>query len=170
MLMGSAANIAIEVEVDGQHIVAEVPARRMLADFLRVKARATGVHIGCNQGLCGACTVVMDGVLVRACLIFAVQANGARVTTVASLATLSNEIPDIEGLTSLQRAFKRHHALQCGFCTPGLLVAITMLLAGNASPDREEILHHLNGHLCRCTGYANIIAAIESAIAERGAA
>ena len=93
-----------------------------------------------------------------------------RDATVAALATLSNEIPDSEGLTALQRAFKRHHALQCGFCTPGLLVAITMLLAGNASPDREEILHHLNGHLCRCTGYANIISAIESAIAERGAA
>ena len=168
--MHSAAKIGIAVEVDGRRVAAEVPARRMLADFLRMEAAATGVHIGCNQGICGACTVVMDGVLVRACLIFAVQADGARVTTVAGLATLADEIPDSEGLTSLQRAFRQAHALQCGFCTPGLLVAITMLLASKTSPGRDEILHHLNGHLCRCTGYANIIAAIESAIAERGLA
>ena len=167
--MHSAVTIGIAVEVDGRRIAAHVPARRTLADFLRTEAGATGVHIGCNQGICGACTVVMDAAPVRACLIFAVQADGARVTTVAGLATLSGEIPDSDGLTALQRAFRRTHALQCGFCTPGLLVTITMLLANQAAPDREEILHHLNGHLCRCTGYATIVAAIESAIAERGA-
>jgi carbon-monoxide dehydrogenase small subunit len=167
--MASADFIPIEVTVDGLVIAADVVPRETLADFLRLKAQATSVHIGCNQGICGACTVVMDGSPVRACLIFAIQADRACVATVASLAALAHESMDEQGMTALQRAFQRHHALQCGFCTPGLLVATTLFLAENPSPDHDAILDHLNGHLCRCTGYASIIAAIESVVAERQA-
>jgi aerobic-type carbon monoxide dehydrogenase small subunit (CoxS/CutS family) len=152
----------ITVQVDGRRIEASVRPRMLLSDFLRCHAGALGVHIGCGQGVCGACTVVMDGVPVRACTLLAVQADAAAVQTVASQAALEGFAG--EGLTPLQAAFREHHALQCGFCTPGLLVATSMFLKGNPHPTHAEILAHLNHHLCRCTGYANIIAAITSVL------
>ena len=155
--------IPVAITVDGRSLTATLPPRLLLSDFLRGHAGATSVHTGCGQGVCGACTVVVDGVAARACLMLAVQADGCRVQTVASLAELEGgEPPGPSGLTRLQAAFREHHALQCGFCTPGLLVATAQFLARTPRPDRAAILAHLNGHLCRCTGYANIVAAIES--------
>ncbi len=157
--------IAITVSVDGRRIAATVQPRLILSDFLRTEAGARGVHVACGQGVCGACTIVIDGSPVRACLMLAVQADGCRVQTVASLVELEGGAPPGPGgLTRLQAAFREHHALQCGFCTPGLLVATAVFLARTPAPDRAAILSHLNGHLCRCTGYANIIAAIESLV------
>jgi aerobic-type carbon monoxide dehydrogenase small subunit (CoxS/CutS family) len=158
--------IDISMTVDGATIAARVRPRYLLSDFLRDEAHAGGVHVACGQGVCGACTVAVDGVAVRACLMLAVQADGAAVQTVASLPALDGGVrPEHDGLTRLQAAFREHHALQCGFCTPGLLVSTALFLAQHQSPGREDILDHLNGHLCRCTGYANIIAAIESVLA-----
>jgi 2-furoyl-CoA dehydrogenase 2Fe-2S iron sulfur subunit len=155
--------LALTMTVDGRLISGAVRPRHLLSDFLRDGAGATGVHVACGQGVCGACTVVIDGSPVRACLMLAVQADGCRIQTVASLPELEGGLPlGSNGLTRLQAAFHEHHALQCGFCTPGLLVSTAIFLARNESPSSADILSHLNGHLCRCTGYANIIAAIES--------
>jgi aerobic-type carbon monoxide dehydrogenase small subunit (CoxS/CutS family) len=154
--------LPLRMTVDGRSISRMVRPRHLLSDFLRHDAQATGVHIGCGQGVCGACTVALDGRPVRACLMLAVQADGCEVQTVASLAQIEGDPPGPEGLTPLQAAFREHHALQCGFCTPGLLVSTAIFLARTRAPGRAAILTHLNGHLCRCTGYAGIIAAIES--------
>jgi aerobic-type carbon monoxide dehydrogenase small subunit (CoxS/CutS family) len=175
------APIDISMTVDGATVAAAVRPRYLLSDFLREQAGIGGVHVGCGHGVCGACTVAVDGAAVRACLMLAVQADGARVQSVASLPALEGSSAlGKDGLTPLQAAFRQHHALQCGFCTPGLLVSTALFLAENkasglaragravssrAIPSRAEILDHLNGHLCRCTGYANIIAAIESVLA-----
>lgn len=164
------APLEISMSVDGRIVAAAVRPRYLLSDFLREQAGCGGVHVACGHGVCGACTVAVDGVPVRACLMLAVQADGASVQSVASLSELEGGAPGKEGLTRLQAAFRQHHALQCGFCTPGLLVSTAMFLAehkapGRAAPGRSEILDHLNGHLCRCSGYANIIAAIESVLA-----
>jgi 2-furoyl-CoA dehydrogenase 2Fe-2S iron sulfur subunit len=157
--------IDIVMTVDGSTVPAQVSPRYLLSDFLRERAGARGVHVACGHGVCGACTVVVDGVAVRACLMLAVQADGSAVQTIASLAELEGTIElEAEGLTRLQRAFRDHHALQCGYCTPGLLVSTAKFLAEYKSPNRAQILDHLNGHLCRCSGYANIIAAIESVL------
>lgn len=169
------------MSVDGAPVAASVRARYLLSDFLRDIAHVGGVHVACGHGVCGACTVAVDGVATRACLMLAVQADGATVQSVASLAALEgcgtpatttaaiNSTAAITStsaashdLTPLQRAFREHHALQCGYCTPGLLVSTALFLAHNKAPSRDDILDHLNGHICRCTGYANIIAAIES--------
>jgi aerobic-type carbon monoxide dehydrogenase small subunit (CoxS/CutS family) len=152
--------IDVAMTVDGARIAGRVRPRYLLSDFLREAAGAASVHIGCGQGLCGACTVAVDGVPVRACLMLAAQADECRVQTVASLNVLEGY--NGAGLTPLQNSFREHHALQCGFCTPGLLVSTAIFLAENPRPARRAILQHLNGHLCRCTGYANIIAAIEA--------
>jgi 2-furoyl-CoA dehydrogenase 2Fe-2S iron sulfur subunit len=154
--------LPLTMTVDGRLVSSTVRPRHLLGDFLRDHAAATGVHLACGQGVCGACTVVVDGLAVRACLMLAVQADGCRIQTVASLPELEGDAPGPDGLTRLQAAFREHHALQCGFCTPGLLVSTAVFLARTRRPSREAILAHLNGHLCRCTGYANIIAAIES--------
>jgi 2-furoyl-CoA dehydrogenase 2Fe-2S iron sulfur subunit len=155
--------LSLTMTVDGRLISAIVRPRHILSDFLRSDGGGTGVHIACGQGVCGACTVVIDGQPVRACLMLAVQADGCCVQTVASLPELEGGHPlGADGLTRLQAAFREHHALQCGFCTPGLLVSTAIFLARTPHPSRAAILTHLNGHLCRCTGYANIIAAIES--------
>lgn len=155
--------LAVTMTVDDRLISGMVRPRLLLSDFLRDSARATGVHVGCGQGICGACTVVIDGQRTRACLMLAVQADGCRIQTVASLPELEGgSALSADGLTPLQAAFREHHALQCGFCTPGLLVSTAIFLARTKAPGRAAILTHLNGHLCRCTGYANIIAAIES--------
>lgn len=143
----------VELTVNGRRVVERVEDRLLLSDFLRHTLGLTGTHVGCEHGVCGACTVLLDGVSVRACLMLAAQADGAEVRTVESLAAGP-------GLSPLQEAFRRHHALQCGFCTPGILIAATDLLS-RGSPTREEIVDLLSGHLCRCTGYAPIVDAIE---------
>jgi aerobic-type carbon monoxide dehydrogenase small subunit (CoxS/CutS family) len=146
----------ITVAVNGTAYEREVEARRLLIHFLRDDLDLTGSHIGCDTGNCGACSVIVDGVLVKSCMLLAVQADGARVETVEGLA------PDGE-LTELQQAFHAHHALQCGFCTPGMLMAATALLAANPRPGEAEIRRGLQGNICRCTGYWNIIKAVKAA-------
>ncbi len=146
----------ITVEVNGTSYEREVEARRLLIHLIRDDLDLTGSHIGCDTGNCGACSVLVDGVLVKSCLMLAVQADGCRVQTVEGLA------PDGE-LTPLQQAFHEHHALQCGYCTPGMLIAATALLAKNPRPSDEEIRKGLQGNICRCTGYWNIIKAVKAA-------
>lgn len=145
----------ISLTVNGRHVIEDVEPRLLLTDFLRHRLGLTGTHVGCEHGVCGACTVKLDGVSVRGCCVLAVQADGSAVETVESLA-------GEELLSPLQAAFKRRHALQCGFCTPGILMAADDLLS-RGRPSRDEIVDMLSGHLCRCTGYAPIIAAIEEA-------
>jgi aerobic-type carbon monoxide dehydrogenase small subunit (CoxS/CutS family) len=146
----------ITVEVNGVAYEREVEARRLLIHFIRDDLDLTGSHIGCDTGNCGACSVLLDGVLVKSCMLLAVQADGAKVQTVEGLA------PDGE-LTVLQQAFHAHHALQCGYCTPGMLISATALLEKNPRPSDEEIRKGLQGNLCRCTGYWNIIKAVKAA-------
>jgi aerobic-type carbon monoxide dehydrogenase small subunit (CoxS/CutS family) len=146
----------IAVEVNGVTYEREVEARRLLIHFLRDDLDLTGSHIGCDTGNCGACSVIVDGVLVKSCLMLAVQADGASIRTVEGLA------PDGD-LTNLQQAFHEHHALQCGYCTPGMLVSATALLETNPRPSEEEIRRGLQGNICRCTGYWNIIKAVKAA-------
>ena len=145
--------IAVEVTVNGRRYVETVEPRLLLADFLRGRLGLTGTHVGCEHGVCGACTVSLDGVAVRSCLLLAAQVDGGEVVTVEGLARTGE-------LTPLQEAFRRHHALQCGFCTPGILVAAEDLLSRGSAPSREEIVDLLSGHLCRCTGYTPIVDAI----------
>lgn len=128
--------------------------RLLLSDFLRQDLELTGTHVGCEHGVCGACTVLVDGAPVRSCLMFAVQADGTALTTVEGLAA------DDGGLNPLQAAFRDAHGLQCGFCTPGILMSMTAFLRDHPSPDEAAIREALSGHLCRCTGYANIVRAI----------
>ncbi len=148
---------AIEIEVNGRARAVEVEARRTLADVLRHDLGLTGTHLGCEHGICGACTVLLDGEPVRACLMFGVQADGRAVETVESLAG-----PDGE-LDPLQEAFREHHGLQCGFCTPGFLMLATGLLREQPAPSDEEIQDVAAANLCRCTGYQGILDAIRAA-------
>ncbi len=150
--------IELSVTVNGRRYREQVAPRLLLSDFLRHTLGLTGTHVGCEHGVCGSCTVLLDGVAVRSCLLLAVQTDGAELSTVESLA-------QADGLNSLQRAFHERHALQCGFCTPGILMAATDLLAHNPSPTREEVADMLSGHLCRCTGYEPIVQAILDAAA-----
>jgi carbon-monoxide dehydrogenase small subunit len=145
--------------VNGNATTVEVEPRRSLADTLRDQCGLTGTHLGCEHGVCGACTVIVDGDPVRACLMFAVQADGAVIRTVEGLA-------DGERLHPLQQAFWEHHGLQCGFCTPGFLVAAKALLDRNLNPTETEIRYWLAGNLCRCTGYDKIVRAVQDAAAE----
>lgn len=138
--------------------------RLLLSDFLREDLGATGVHVGCEHGVCGACTVLVDGVAVRSCLMFAVQADGRRVETVEGLSAGS------EDLSVLQEAFRRNHALQCGFCTPGILMACREYLERNAAPTEQGVREMLSAYLCRCTGYTNIVKAVLEAAAAHQAA
>ena len=144
----------VRLTVNGVPRAATVPARRLLSDFLRHDLGYTGTHVGCEHGVCGACTVLVDGVPMRSCLLLAVGLDGARITTVEGLAG-----PDGE-LSPVQRAFAECHALQCGFCTPGFLTTITAALAENPAPSRDEAREIIGGNLCRCTGYQNIVAAV----------
>ena len=144
---------SITLRVNGTDRACEVEARTTLADCLREKLGLTGTHLGCEHGVCGACTVIVDGASVRACLMFAVQAQGAEIVTVEGLAR------DGE-MTPLQEAFRDNHALQCGFCTPGLLTTATALLSENPDPTRDEVRRAVSGNLCRCTGYVPIVDAI----------
>jgi aerobic-type carbon monoxide dehydrogenase small subunit (CoxS/CutS family) len=145
--------IPIDTTVNGRRYSETVEPRLLLSDFLRSRLALTGTHVGCEHGVCGACTVRLDGVAVRSCLLLAVQADGAEVVTVEGLARDGK-------LTRLQRAFHENHALQCGFCTPGILIAAEDLLSRETSPSRDEIVDMLSGQLCRCTGYAPIVDAI----------
>jgi carbon-monoxide dehydrogenase small subunit len=146
----------IRVEVNGVSYEREVEARRLLIHFIRDDLELTGSHIGCDTGNCGACSVLVDGLLVKSCLLLAVQADRARIETVEGLS------PDGE-LTKLQEAFREHHALQCGYCTPGMLMAARSLLETNPRPSEGEIRKGLQGNICRCTGYWNIFKAIRAA-------
>jgi aerobic-type carbon monoxide dehydrogenase small subunit (CoxS/CutS family) len=145
--------IAVETLVNGRRYREDVEPRLLLSDFVRHRLGLTGTHMGCEHGVCGACTVKVDGIAVRSCLMLAVQADGAEIVTVEGLAGTGE-------LTPLQAAFHRHHALQCGFCTPGILLAADDLLSRNPTPSREEIVDMLSGQLCRCTGYTPIVDAI----------
>jgi carbon-monoxide dehydrogenase small subunit len=143
----------ITLSVNGVPRTAEVPARRLLSDCLRHDLRMTGTHVGCEHGVCGACTVLVDGAPMRSCLMFAVSARGSEITTVEGLA-------DGETLHPVQQAFKECHGLQCGFCTPGFLTTISAFLEDNPEPTRQEAVEAVSGNLCRCTGYQNIVASV----------
>jgi aerobic-type carbon monoxide dehydrogenase small subunit (CoxS/CutS family) len=146
----------ISVEVNGVTYERDVEARRLLIHFIRDELDLTGSHIGCDTGNCGACSVILDGELVKSCMLLAVQGDGASIRTVEGLA---------EGgeLSPLQQAFRAHHALQCGFCTPGMLMSATSLLERSTEPTEDEIRKGLQGNICRCTGYWNIIKAVKAA-------
>jgi aerobic carbon-monoxide dehydrogenase small subunit len=154
---------AITLTVNGRRREATVPARLLLSDCLRHTLGLPGTHVGCEHGVCGACTVVMDGRAVRSCLTFAVQADGSRLTTIEGLA-------NGEQLHPIQEAFWEEHGLQCGFCTPGMLMAAHELLSNNPDPSDDEIREAISGNLCRCTGYTYIVNAIRSAAAKLRAA
>ena len=149
----------IRLRVNGQEVEREVEVRKLLADFLREDLGLTATHLGCEHGVCGACTVVLNGNSVRSCLLFAVQADGGDLLSVEGLARDGQMHP-------LQQAFWDHHALQCGFCTSGFLMSAYDLLQKNPHPSEEEIRHGLSGNLCRCTGYANIVKAVMAAAKE----
>lgn len=143
----------ISLNVNGRSFEREVEPRLTLADFLRGELELTGTHVGCEHGVCGACTVLINGRSGRSCITFAVQADGCDVTTVEGLASADGE------LNTLQQAFRDNHGLQCGFCTPGMLISLTELLKDNPDPSEAEVRDVLTGNLCRCTGYAGIVAA-----------
>jgi carbon-monoxide dehydrogenase small subunit len=146
----------VDVTVNGERYEREVEPRKLLIHFLRDDLDLTGSHIGCDTGNCGACSVILDGVLVKSCMLLAVQADGATVETVEGLAQ--------EGeLSALQQAFSDHHGLQCGYCTPGMLMSATALLRQNPHPSEDEIRRGIQGNICRCTGYVNIVEAIKAA-------
>jgi carbon-monoxide dehydrogenase small subunit len=148
----------IKVTVNGAAYERAVEPRLLLVDFLRHTLGLTGTHVGCEHGVCGACTVLLDGDSVRSCLLFAVQVDGARVDTVESLGTIGH-------LNALQEAFHEHHALQCGFCTPGMLMTVTDLMRKYPLASDDDIREGLSGNLCRCTGYEHIVRAVRAAVA-----
>jgi aerobic carbon-monoxide dehydrogenase small subunit len=150
----------IEMTVNGIQFEHLVPVRLLLSDFLRVNLKLTGTHVGCEHGVCGCCTVLLDGVPIRSCLMFAVQAHGYEITTVEGLA------PPDGTLHPLQSAFRQEHALQCGFCTPGFLMTLAPFLQSHLDPSPAEIREAISGNLCRCTGYQNIVRAVQLAARE----
>jgi aerobic-type carbon monoxide dehydrogenase small subunit (CoxS/CutS family) len=146
----------IGVEINGERYEREVDARRLLVHFIRDDLDLTGTHVGCDTGNCGACTVLLDGQAVKSCMLLAVQADGAKLRTVEGLAPADGE------LSPLQQSFSAHHALQCGYCTPGMLMSASALLEQNPRPTEEEARTAIQGNICRCTGYVNIVEAIMS--------
>jgi len=152
----------ISLNINGQHYNDEVEPRLLLIHYLREVAGLTGPHIGCETSICGACTVLLDGKAVKSCTMFAVQAGGRNLTTIEGLATGA-------GLDPLQEAFWNEHGLQCGFCTPGMILAARQLLADHPSPTEQEIRHGLEGNLCRCTGYQHIVNAVKAAAGKAAA-
>ena len=152
----------ITVTVNGVSYQRNVEPRLLLSDFLRHELSMTGTHVGCEHGICGTCTVLVDGVAARSCICLAVQADGSSVETVESLGR-------VDALHPVQQAFWEKHGLQCGFCTPGMLMSAVELLRANPNPDRDAIVEAIGGNLCRCTGYQNIIAAVERAAELQGA-
>jgi carbon-monoxide dehydrogenase small subunit len=153
----------VHLTVNGEERRGIAEPRTLLSDFLRAELGLTGTHVGCEQGVCGSCTIRVDGELARSCLLFAVQAEGASIETVEGLA------PG-EELHPVQQAFHEEHGLQCGFCTPGLLLATVDLLERNPSPSEEEIREELSGNVCRCTGYVGIVASVQAAARKLGGA
>jgi aerobic-type carbon monoxide dehydrogenase small subunit (CoxS/CutS family) len=151
----AARNRTVTIEVNGVRYERDVEARRLLIHFLRDDLDLTGSHVGCDTGNCGACSVIYDGALVKSCMLLAIQADGGRVETVEGLA-------EGDGLTELQQSFSAHHALQCGYCTPGMLMSATALLRSKPHPTEEEIRKAIQGNICRCTGYVNIVDAIKA--------
>ena len=154
-----ASSQAITVTVNGEVFERHVPARRLLVHLIRDDLDLTGTHVGCDTGSCGACTVLLDGVAVKSCAVLAVQADGASISTVEGLAQGDQG----DELTALQQSFHDHHALQCGYCTPGMLMSATALLAENPRPTEDEVKVALQGNICRCTGYWNIVEAVVEA-------
>ncbi len=154
--------LTVRLTVNGRPVEHAVEARRSLADFLREDLGLTGTHVGCEHGVCGACTVLVDGRSARACLLFAAQLDGRDVTTIEGLTPA-------DGLSPLQECFHACHAMQCGFCTPGMIVTATELLAQDPAPSTEAIREAISGNLCMCTGYVNIVRAIAQAAARAGA-
>jgi 2-furoyl-CoA dehydrogenase 2Fe-2S iron sulfur subunit len=144
----------VNLTLNGQKTTGHAEPRMLLSDFLTHEIGITSCHVGCEHGVCGACTILMDGIVARGCLTFAVQADGCNVETAESLASLDGELSD------LQKAFKKHHGLQCGYCTPGILMSITAYLKENPKPTEEELRDMLSGHLCRCTGYVGMVRAV----------
>lgn len=147
----------VALTVNGQRVERSVESRLLLSDFLRHELQLTGTHVGCEHGVCGACTVLVDGEAVRSCLLFTVQLDGATVQTVESLGTEQHLHP-------IQAAFREAHGLQCGFCTPGVLMTLVPFLRDHPHPTEHEIRHALSGNLCRCTGYAGIVKSVQGAI------
>jgi carbon-monoxide dehydrogenase small subunit len=151
----------VSLTVNGERVVETVEARTSLVDFLRDNLVLTGSHVGCEHGVCGACTVRVDGVIVRGCLMLAAQCNGSKVETIEG-------VSDTGEIADLQEAFEKRNALQCGFCTPGMLLTAQELLANGKVPSREKIREHISGNYCRCTGYHAIVDAIEAVAQARG--
>ena len=151
--MPGSRDIIVEVTVNGARHTAEIPARTLLVHYLRERLGLTGTHVGCDTTQCGACTVALDGLAVKSCTILAAQASGHEITTIEGLASPSGELHPV------QRAFREEHGLQCGYCTPGMVMALRQLLADNPDPTEDEVRHGLSGNICRCTGYQNIVAA-----------
>ncbi|MBT5458579.1 MAG: (2Fe-2S)-binding protein [Rhodospirillaceae bacterium] len=152
----------VNLELNGQQVSGHAEPRMLLSDFLTHEIGITSCHVGCEHGVCGACTVLIDGKVNRGCLTFAVQADGCSVETAESLASDEGELSD------LQKAFKKHHGLQCGYCTPGILMSITAYLKENPKPTEEELRDMLSGHLCRCTGYVGMVRAVLDYCENRG--
>lgn len=150
-------SLPVTITVNGQEYTREVEPRMLLSDFLRHELELTGTHVGCEHGVCGACTILLDGESVRSCLMFAVQVDGRNITTVEGLAT------DRDDLHPLQQSFWEAHGLQCGYCTPGILMTLIPFLEQNPDPTEDEIRHALSGNLCRCTGYQHIVDAVKLA-------
>ena len=159
--VNKAERARLRLTLNGRKTSGEAEPRMLLSDFLRHVLGATGTHVGCEHGVCGCCTVLLDGTAVRSCLTLAVQAEGRAVTTVESLAGADGK------LSVLQQAFQNNHALQCGFCTPGILMSFTDFLERNPNPSEAEVVEVLSGHLCRCTGYAGIVSAVLEAANHR---
>jgi carbon-monoxide dehydrogenase small subunit len=156
--MNPVTSAPISVEVNGETYEADVEARLLLVHFIRDQLELTGTHVGCDTGNCGACTVICDGRAIKSCMMLAVRADGAKIETVEGLAAGGE-------LTALQQAFSAHHALQCGYCTPGMLMSAKHLLDHNPEPTENEIRRAIQGNICRCTGYVNIVEAVKSAAA-----
>ena len=154
---------AISITVNGRQVSAEVEGRTLLVEYLREKLGMTGTHVGCDTSQCGACVVLVDGAAVKSCTVFASDLEGSEVRTIEGMAN-----PD-GSLSVIQAAFQTHHGLQCGFCTPGMVMSASALLAENSSPSETEIRQYLEGNICRCTGYHNIVKAIQSAAADLSA-
>ena len=147
----------IELKVNGKTVSGDVEGRTLLVDFIRQTLRLTGTHVGCDTSQCGACTIHMNGMQVKSCSVLAAEANGAEITTIEGMANADGS------LNTMQQAFQDYHGLQCGFCTPGMVMSATALLAENPKPTEAEIRHHLEGNICRCTGYHNIVKAVQAA-------
>jgi len=159
-MLNKIEQIQIDVDVNGEKISRTIEPRLSLVDFLRNELQLTGSHVGCEHGVCGACTVLVDGVIVRGCLMLAIQTNGAEVITIEGQS-------DSGAIVDLQEAFHERNALQCGFCTPGMLLTSAELLQKNLNPSRKEIREYLSGNYCRCTGYEAIVDAVEAVAAAR---